>query len=338
MNNLLERQQQLGARFFEREGVMLARDFGDVRAEYAALRNDAGIFHRADCGVLRVEGRDRATWLHKLVTANIQAMRVNDAVYGLLLNAKGHIVADFTARVQSDSILLFTGKRAHQTLFANLRRAIFREKVSLTDASESFTIFSFQGPRAHEFQSLISNLQSLATHARQATTFDCLIPTEHARATWDALIAQGARPVGFDAINSARVEDAIAWFGDDFDATMLAPEARLDPFIAEDKGCYTGQEVIARIKNRGHVNRVLVQLQLATDQLPNRGDKIFADEKEIGWITSAVWSFARNAPLAFGYTRREIATDGARVQIVSGADGLPAIIVAGEPPAATASV
>ena len=80
------------------------------------------------------------------------------------------------------------------------------------------------------------------------------------------------------------------------------------------------------------------QMQVIEAGLPQRGDKIFADEKGVGWVTSAVWSFARNAPLALGYTRREIATDGARVQIIRGARGAPAIIVAGESPAATARV
>jgi len=107
----------------------------------------------------------------------------------------------------------------------------------------------------------------------------------------------------------------------------LAPEARLDEFIAPSKGCYPGQETIARIRNLGHVNRLFVQLEITNDQLPARGDKVFADEKEIGEITSAVWSFARNAPLVLGYTRREHSAAGTRVQIVHGDARLGAVII-----------
>ena len=99
---------------------------------------------------------------------------------------------------------------------------------------------------------------------------------------------------------------------------MLAPEARLERYIAEDKGCYTGQEVIARIKNRGHVNRLLVQYEMEGSIVPERGDLVFLDEREVGWITSAVWSIANDAPLALGYLRREAAQDDVRVQVAHG--------------------
>jgi folate-binding protein YgfZ len=147
---------------------------------------------------------------------------------------------------------------------------------------------------------------------------DILVERLHAALLWDMLTAKGARPIGFDALNVARIEMGIPWYGDDFDETMLAPEARLDAFIAENKGCYTGQEVIARIKNRGHVNRLLVQFQIAGDVAPERGDLVFLDGQEVGWITSAVMSFASNAPLALGYLRREVVRDSARVQIARG--------------------
>ena len=92
---LFERQQQLGAQFFERDGVMMPADYGDVRGEHDALQTDAGLIDLANFGALRIDGRDRVAWLHKLVTANVQALAVGQSAYSLLLNAKGHVAADF---------------------------------------------------------------------------------------------------------------------------------------------------------------------------------------------------------------------------------------------------
>jgi folate-binding protein YgfZ len=341
-----------------RDAALAPRDYGDVRAEWRALTQGAGAILLPDFGVLRVEGRDRVSWLHNLITADVEALQEGSGAYSLLLEAKAHVVADFVLLKQSDSFLLYTSRAAHEKLFPNLRRAIFREKVILTDISAQFGILSLQGPnsRAVAEKTFNANLSipSAALRGRYAVSqsqisylylpfttfqllfvsnsraaadgFDLLAPRDGIPALWDALIASGAHAVGFDALNVARVEAGIPWFGDDFDDTILAPEARLDAFIAQDKGCYPGQEVIARIRNLGHVNRLLTQLLLTNGESPDRGDLIFSDDKEIGRITSPVWSFAHNAPLALGYTRREYAADGTRVQIAHGDARLDAIV------------
>jgi len=155
--NLYERQNQLGARFIERDGVSMPGDYGDVRGEYDALQNDAGLIDLAHLGVLRVDGRDHATWLHKLVTANIQGLTDGSGAYSLLLNAKGHVVADFIVLAQSDALWLYTTQSAKQKLYAKLRRAIFREKVILFDVSDSFRVLSLQGARAEAILSQMIN-------------------------------------------------------------------------------------------------------------------------------------------------------------------------------------
>ncbi len=344
---LLEQHQQLGARFFERDGFTLPRDYGDARGEYDALDAGAGLIDLAHFGVLRVEGRDRVAWLHKLVTANVDALADGAATYALLLNGKGHIAADFMLLRMPDALLLYTSQTAKDKLLANLRRAIFREKVTLTDMSDALAVLTLQGVFAGETlartlgASFAPNEHSvlpakffdsdllIINHPRtEYGGVDLLVERRHATILWEMLIAKGARAVGFDALNVARLEAGIAWYGDDFDETMLAPEARLEAFIAENKGCYTGQEVIARIKNRGHVNRLLVQFQVEGGVVPARGDLVFVDDKESGWITSAVWSFANDAPLALSYLRRETAQEGARVQIARGEMRLDATVQA----------
>lgn len=299
----------------ERDGVQLPRDYGDVRGEYNALR-DAGLIDLANYGVLRVDGRDRAAWLHKLVTANVQALQAGQSAYALLLNAKAHVVADFSLLVQPEFLLLYTSLRAKEKLFTNLRRAIFREQVSLADMSDALAILSLQGDRAENLLAGFDDAILRVRYSRAGNVgFDLIVPRELKRSIWEALMARGARPVGFDALNIARTEAGVAWYGDDFNEEILAPEARLDSFIAENKGCYTGQEVIARIKNLGHVNRLLTRFLIEGDSVPQRGEAVFFDEKNVGWITSAVRSIQYNAPLAIGYLRREIQENDLRVYI-----------------------
>lgn len=334
---LLERHRQLGARFLERDGITLARDYGDLHGEYDALFFGAGVIDLAHFGVLRVEGRDRVAWLHKLVTANVQALPDWTGAYALLLNAKGHVAADLIVLRLPDALLLYTSHAAKDKLAANLRRAIFREKVALSDTSDTLAVVALQGELAGEVLSQAlgvspapaafavsplkffdSELLVIHNPRSEHTGFDLLVERRHLEILWEILTAKGACPIGLDALNVARVEAGIPWYGDDFDETMLAPEARLDAFIAENKGCYTGQEVIARIKTRGHVNRLLARLDLEGSVTPERGDLIYAAEKEVGWITSAVWSLTNEAPRALGYLRREAAQDGARVQVARG--------------------
>jgi folate-binding protein YgfZ len=317
-----------------------------VRSEYAALTQRAGAMILPDYGMLRVEGRDAVAWLHNLTPTDVKAIPVGGAVYSLLLEAKGHVLADFVLLRQSDSFLLYTSRAAHEILGVNLRRAIFREKVILTDVSEQFGIILIQGLQATEllrkffnlstsqplnvsFQLPIANSHlTIVPNPRVPNRFDLLASHDAIPALYDSLIAAEASPVSLAALNVARVEVGIAAFGVDFDETTLAPEAGLDAFIAENKGCYPGQETIARIRNLGHVNRLLVQLQITNDELPQRGDNIFSDNKEIGVVTSAVWSFAHNAPMALGYTRRDFSKSGTRVQIAHGDTRLEATVVA----------
>ena len=318
------------------ERAVAPRDDVRLRAEYTALTQGAGAIVFPDPGILRVEGRDRVNWLHNLITTDVEAMQAGSAAYSLLLEAKAHVLADFVLVNQPEHFWLYTSRAAHANLFANLRRAIFREKVTLTDISDQFGIISVQGPLASDCLSKTLNLsisRSLIASLRLPLTnhqllcvpnpripnrFDILAPRDAIPDLNRSLATNGANPISLDALNIVRVEAGIPQYGDDFDEITLAPEARLDEFIAPSKGCYPGQETIARIRNLGHVNRLLVQLQIANSQFPGRSDLIIADEKEIGQITSVVWSFARNMPLALGYTRREYATDGTRVQIAHG--------------------
>ncbi len=310
--------------------------------DYSTLKNSAGLLSFEGDGIATIDGPDSVAWLHKMVTVDIQALQPGRGAYGLLLNGTAHVLGDFIVLAQTGSFLIYTSERAKEKLFSNLRRSVFREKVTLARLDDRLSVLSVQGPLARQvldktFASLpplepfqcARDGESLVIRNPRAGSdgFDLLIPRANVQAIHTALSGQGVRSISPDSLNVARIEAGIAWYGVDFDETMLAPEARLDPHIAQNKGCYPGQEVIARIHNRGHVNRLLVQFKANGETVPERGDLIFSEEREVGWITSSAWSFEQKAPIALGYIRRELAEKGKLVHIVRGADSLAAQVV-----------
>ncbi len=142
------------------------------------------------------------------------------------------------------------------------------------------------------------------------------------------LTASGARPMGQDAGEALRVEAGEPLYGHDADETVIFPELRLEPYVSYTKGCYIGQEVVARVKYRGHVNRAFAGLLLEGDRVPAHGASVLAEGKEIGRVTSAVLSLALGVPIALGYVRREQLEPGTPVAVLDGDVSLPARVAA----------
>jgi len=145
--------------------------------------------------------------------------------------------------------------------------------------------------------------------------FHCWTAAEHAPVLWKDLREAGALPVGAAAAEVLRVEAGIPVYGVDVDEGVILPETRLDAFWSYTKGCYIGQETVARVKYRGHINRGLSGLFLEGDRVPSHGDVIIAEEKEVGRVTSAVLSLALGTPVALGYVRREHFEPGSALSV-----------------------
>jgi folate-binding protein YgfZ len=156
--------------------------------------------------------------------------------------------------------------------------------------------------------------------------FDLFVPTASLGAVFDKLVAAargiGGRACGWQAFEAARIEAGIPRFGVDMDESNLAPEAGIEGrAISYSKGCYIGQEVIARVRTYGQVAKSLRGLRLADDlkTLPVRGDKLFHDGKEVGYVTSSLASPAFKANIALGYVRKETNQVGACLTLRMGA-------------------
>jgi len=155
-----------------------------------------------------------------------------------------------------------------------------------------------------------------------------LTAREAAATVWNAALAAGARAVGWTARESLRIETGTPLFGVDVDGSVLLPELPTERLVSDTKGCYPGQEVVVRIRDRGHVNRHFRGLTIEATVVPPRGAVIEVDGAPVGAVSSATWSIGLDRPLALGFVRRQHAAPGTRVRVQAGAAALPASIAA----------
>ncbi|HEY4417753.1 MAG TPA: glycine cleavage T C-terminal barrel domain-containing protein [Verrucomicrobiae bacterium] len=353
---LRELHHGLHANFSQLNDAEIVADYGDARAEYAALRETAGVLDLSFRSRLCLVGADRARYLHGQVTNDIKKLQVGEGCYSALTTAKGKMESDLNIFALADELLLDFEPGLMEKVSQRLGKYIVADDVQIVDAAPYYGLLSVQGPKADAvvqalelFPEIPGNAFGsrkisdatlgeiyLANHPRLGTHgFDLFIPTNSLGAVADKLIAAakqaGGRAAGWTAFESARIEAGISRFGADMDETNIPLECGIESrTIVYNKGCYIGQEVINRIHSLGHVNRELRGLQLAADlkDLPQRGDKLFHGGKEIGLVTSAVKSPTLNANIALGYVRREANQIGTELVLKTSAGESMAKIVA----------
>ncbi|MFN8006089.1 MAG: glycine cleavage T C-terminal barrel domain-containing protein [Terriglobia bacterium] len=214
------------------------------------------------------------------------------------------------------------------------------DRPVLTDRSDDLSILSLQGkdsprflenllpslkigsqPYDHQEQNLFGiPVRICRVHRSTDQGFDLIAPSSQMVRLWNNLLEAGkpfeARPIGFIASNIIRVEAGIPWYGFDMDEKTLPLEVGMEKnAISLTKGCYIGQESVARITYRGQVQKRLSGLLIKGDLPAGKGDRIFKDEVEIGWVTSSVPSIALHCPIALGFLRREAWDPGTTLQI-----------------------
>ncbi len=324
-------------------GWEVPRHYGDVVAEHRAVREGAGVVDRSLVGKVTVTGRDRQPFLHGMLSNEIKSLKPGQGTAAAFLDAHGKVLALLHVCVLEDRLLLELPPGLTDKTLQALDRFLISEKVYFESADESFSVLGVEGPRARSVLSRLAG-RDLALPpyqhvevsvagapvrvVRRSETggpgFQCWTMAFHGPALWRALVEAGAKPVGTEALNVLRVEAGIPWYGHDVDDTVILPETGLEHLVSYNKGCYIGQEVVARVKYRGHVNRALSGLVLDGDRVPASGAKVVADEKEVGRITSAVRSITLERPIALGYVRREHFAPGTDVTVQDGDAAIPA--------------
>ena len=313
-------------------------DYGDVAAEYRAVRERAGVIDRADRGLIEATGRDRATFLHALLSNEIKALAPGQGCAATLLDVHGKVQATLLVWVLDERIVIVTPPGMGGAVYEQLDKYLFAEKVALEDASGAHGLLLVAGPEAPALVRRLAGAAPAETPwANVGATLDgidvrlvrgagetgeaelwILTAADAASRVGDAIVAAGARPVGQRAVETLRIEAGTPRFGADIDPSVLLPEIPFDALVSQTKGCYPGQEVVVRIRDRGHVNRHLRGLVLDGPDIPEIGAEIVADATPIGRVTSAVRSPALGRAVALGFVRRQHAAPGTRVEVRSG--------------------
>ncbi len=321
----------------------MVANYGDPLAEYQALRKTAAVLDFSFRGRGCLTGTDRVRLLHGQVSNDVQKLRPGEGCYAALVTAKGRMQADLNIHVLENELLLDFEPGLTSSLRERFEHYIVAEDVQFVDVAPFYGLVSIQGPLAeavlrrvvpdlpipkaslsvsHQADPSLGDMY-LVNHARAGGVgFDFYVPTDATAMVLDKLVAaaraEGGRAAGFEAFEWARVEAGIPRFGVDMDETNLPPETGIETrAISYNKGCYIGQEVIARIRTYGQVARALRGLRLDPQltTLPVRGDKLLLAEREVGTITSAIHSPTLGIPIALGYVRREANTVGTALRL-----------------------
>lgn len=322
--------------------------YGDAGAEYAAVRQAVGLLDHGAAGLLEVTGRDRAAFLHAMLSNDITSLSAGRGCGAAFLDVHGKVQVLLAVWVLEDRILLLTPPAMAERTLEGLDKYLFSEKAAFRDATGERALLVLAGPDAPALAERLAGVsvpEAAWAHAPatlggidvrlvrgggetgEPEVWVVAAAGDGAR-LWPALVGAGARPVGHVAHESLRVEAGAPLYGPDVDATVLLPEIPLAHLVSYTKGCYIGQEVVVRIRDRGHVNRHLRGLLLDGEAVPSPGDAVLAGQSEIGRVTSATWSFGLKRPLALGLVRRQHAEPGTLVAVRSADRPLPAMVSA----------
>jgi folate-binding protein YgfZ len=328
-----------GAVFAERDDWLLPIHFGNTTAEYKAVRSTAGLIDRCHRGLLQFTGPDRLSFLQGMLSNDLRDIKPGEGQYATVLTQQGKVLGDVRVLQSDNSFYLDLWQVIKDKIVEHLNRYLVADEVEIADRSAEYGILSIQGP---ESQSLLQKLVGQAelpgrpvqhvivdiddakicvvhdSHTGEAG-FDLIIPItvlQKVAQKMTALVKQlPAAWVGEDAQEILRIEAGISRYGVDFTEDNLLLEVGLDHAVSFTKGCYLGQEVVERIRSRGHVNKRLVGLSLDGQDPARAGESIVAGEKEIGSITSSVHSPALRRPIALGYVHKDFLAPGTKVVI-----------------------
>jgi len=322
-------------------------NFGSAAEELDALRHGCGVFDLGWRGKLVVSGEDRVRWLNGMVSNNTRDLRQDFGNYSFVLNAQGRIQGDLLAFQRGEFYVVETEAGQIATIREFLDRYIIMDDVEIGDISGKLTSIGVAGPGAAEVLSKAGLLPGAAKPGQlldgswngigfslvrdpieARDWYELWLAPENVEAVWHALVAGGASPVGAEALEWQRILLGLPRVGVDTGARELPQETGQEYALHYTKGCYIGQEIVERIHARGQVNRRLMGLIVDGD-LPARGSKVMAGEKELGEVTSSAEMVVDGVrrTVALGYLKREAAQREGQNQDVE-VGGSPAKITA----------
>ena len=292
----------------------------EIDAQYRQLREECGLVERPDRGLLVVSGPEAAEYLQGQLTNDTEAIGPGEWIYAALLDRKGHMQADMRVLRPGEDPDLWLDLEPEGLAAATRHLQMYKigREVEVRDESDGHTLLSLIGPRATEFARAVE-----CAFLRTTEGVDLIVAAAERDAVREALLGAGAVEVSPEAAEILRIEAGRPRFGAEMGtATMPAEAGIVEQAVSFTKGCYIGQETVARLHYKGRPNRHLRGLRLSGPARP--GDSVVLAEKEVGEVGSAVVSPALG-PIGLAILRRE-AEPGTTVAV--GEDDVTAEVVA----------
>ena len=357
-----EAHQRLGATMIERDGWSVPESYGDVLFEYAAVREGGcGVIDISNRGRILVSGTEAVQFLNGLITNDMKTLAEYSWMPAAFPNVQGRLIASVrvvrlkdegtegTERNVCPTFLIDTEAATHERVLKTIERFTLAGDFRVTDVTNETAQITVQGKTAAQIVNEVFGSEAAAllssgagkidwprndihgdltviraSHAGE-DGFDFVVNADEAPGLWDALQGAGARPVGYAALETLRIEAGLPRYGVDMDETNIVTEAALDDAVSYTKGCYVGQEIIARIKYRGHVAKKLSgvmfdqTVKVAVGAVVNS-----AEGKEVGRVTSVTYSPHLGRTIALAYLKYDYLAPDTTVKIISGEEELSA--------------
>lgn len=329
-NPLTLHHEKMGA---ELDSASTPVSYGDPIGEYWTIRKAAGFADISGTGRLVVTGRDRVAFLNGLLTNDVSKIDEDGGQHSALLTPKARVLADLYLYRQADSILIDTGYSSPSKLKEEFDRFIITEDVQVKNSTDDLVLLTIQGPNAARvikdtLGMKVDQLRPLH-HTRLGPStlisrdrtglggYDLVLPRLEAEPVWQGFLLKqgesGLKPVGNNALEILRLEAGYPKYGIDVDHDTIVLEAGFKDAISFTKGCYMGQEVVARATHIGRVNKQLVRLEISGTSVPPSRSKLRGSGVEAGFVTSAAFSPGLEKVAALGYANRDFAKEGTQL-------------------------
>ena len=320
--------------------------YSNAEQEYWTIKKAVGLADISHLGRLKITGKDRISFLNGLLTNDISQLKENAGQRSALLNSKARVLADLHLYAEQDSLLVDTGESSASHVKEILDRFVITEDVQIQDSSHDLVQITIQGPSSSQAikevlgaeaqdlkqleQKTLGPSTIIARDRTGQSGYDIIMPALEAEPVWHGFLLNGGEiglnPVGSQALEILRLEAGYPKYATDVDENTIILEAGFKDAINFNKGCYLGQEVVARATHIGRVNKQLVRLEVETKESVSPRSKLMSDGREAGFITSAAFSPGLRRVVGLGYANREFAKEGTKVNVQSGETSLSAVV------------
>ena len=332
-------------------GWLVPWRFSSFSEEYGALRRSAGLIDYSTQALIEVAGADRLEWLQRLLTNDVKRLTPGAGCRAALLTSTAKVIADLLVLADRQAIWLLCDAHRAAALARALQSYLFSEEVRLINHERSVCVLALEGPKALEsLPALFGAATALPRRHDHCVVSSqgldvrlinysltgssgilCWCDAVHAPSVWKRLRASGRSlgliVVGWEALNTARIEAGLPWSGLDLNESNLLPETGLETLlVSETKGCYVGQEIVARMTTYGSANKKLMGLRIQGKETPRPGDPLYRGDEAVGHVTSACFSPLLEQPIALGYVKRGAYDVGTSLEAVRGVSRLRAVV------------